>query len=252
MITFSLQSGSNGNSIYVEAGGTNLLFDAGLSGKLAEARLRERGRDIRDCHALFISHDHSDHSRCAGIYQRKFAIPIHATPSTLKAAWGLGPIERVHHFRAGDRVEVGAVTVHTIPTPHDAADGVVFVVEHGGKRLGILTDLGRPFPGLASLLSSLDAAYLESNYDPRMLEEGSYPAALKARIRSGRGHLSNLESALLVKECAGPRLGWIALAHLSEENNHPDLALAAHRAHPGRSFALHIASRYGPGPMLEV
>jgi hypothetical protein len=94
--------------------------------------------------------------------------------------------------------------------------------------------------------------YLESNYDPRMLEEGRYSASLKARIRGGRGHLSNLESALLLKAALGARLGWVALAHLSEENNHPDLALATHRAHVGNAFPIHLASRYAAGPLLEV
>jgi phosphoribosyl 1,2-cyclic phosphodiesterase len=252
MITCSLQSGSNGNAIFVEAGATRLLFDAGLSGKLARARLAEHGREIRDCRALFISHDHSDHTRCAGVYHRKFKIPVHATPATLSASWGLGRIDPVHHFTAGDQIRIDDVTVHTIPTPHDAVDGVAFVVEHAGRRLGILTDLGCAFPGLRDLLASLDAAYLESNYDPRMLEEGSYSPALKARIRGGRGHLSNVESALLLKDALRGRLGWVALAHLSEENNHPALALATHRAHVGESFPLHLASRYAAGPLLEV
>jgi len=252
LITFSLQSGSNGNSIYVEAGGTGILFDAGISGRLSARLLDEKGRDIRACKALFLSHDHADHVRCAGIWQRRFGIPVHATEATIRAASGLDGLRDVRLFRAGETVEVGPVKVHTIRTPHDAADGVAFVVDHEGKRLGILTDLGRPFPTLARLLPELDGAYLESNYDPDMLEKGRYPAFLKARIRGGRGHLSNFEAAALARESLGSRLRWIAIAHLSEENNLPELALDIHRQHLGRLFPVHLAWRHGPGPLLEV
>ncbi len=252
MITFSLQSGSNGNCIYVEAGGMKILFDAGISGKLAEFRLKEYGRDIRDCQALFISHDHSDHIRCAGIYQRKFGLPIYVTRPTLQAARGLGRLRDVRLFHSGRRIAMGPVTISTVRTPHDAADGLSFVVEHEGKRLGILTDLGHPFQGLSSTLSDLDAAYLESNYDPQMLETGRYPPALKDRIRGKGGHLSNIQSALLVKQCVRSRLRWICIAHLSEENNHPELALATHHKHIGRDFPIYLASRYETSPLLSV
>ncbi len=252
MITFSLQSGSNGNCIYVEAGDVKLLFDAGISAGVARDRLRQKGREISDCDALLISHDHRDHCRCAGVYQRKFKLPIYITPATLKAAGRLGRLDDVRHFRAGDRIEFGKVTVYTVLTPHDAADGVVFVVEHERRRLGILTDLGHPFPGLTRLLPELDAAYLESNYDVGMLESGPYPAALKDRIRGDGGHLSNAESALLSWKCSSTRLRWVALAHLSEKNNRPDLALGEHRSRVGQLFPLHLAPRHEPGPTLTV
>jgi phosphoribosyl 1,2-cyclic phosphodiesterase len=163
----------------------------------------------------------------------------------------LGRVHDVRHFHAGQSLSFGPVTVHTHPTPHDAADGVVYVVESRGKRLGIFTDLGHPFRGLAKLLASVDAAYLESNYDPVMLEEGPYPAFLKARIRGPGGHLSNEESAELVRRCSG-RHKWIALAHLSEQNNHPDLALETHRSILGNSQRLTVAGRYCVSELLRV
>jgi phosphoribosyl 1,2-cyclic phosphodiesterase len=252
MITFSLQSGSNGNAIYVEAGDVRLLFDAGISGKLAEGRMRVHGRDIHDVHALIISHDHSDHMRCAGIYQRKYGLPVHITDRTRRAyAYDLGPLKDVRHFVAGQALRFNGVIVHTIPTPHDAADGAAFVVEHDGRRLGILTDLGHPFPALGQLLPTLDAAYLESNYDPHMLAAGSYPPALQARIRGDGGHLSNPEAAELVLS-AGRKLRWVALAHLSDENNDPELALDIHRRRVGRDFPLHLASRYDVSPVMTL
>src|SRR3989304_3101333 len=216
MRTFSLQSGSNGNAIYVEADGVRLLFDAGISGALAERRMTVHDRDIRDVDALIISHDHIDHVRCAGIYQRKFGLPIYITRRTLTATWcNLGKLSDVRYFQSGDSLSFGHVIVHTLRTPHDAADGVVFVVECEGKRLGILTDLGHPFRELQDLLEQVDAAYLECNYDPEMLETGTYPMELKARIRGAGGHLSNDESASLLRTCGRHRPKWIAVAHLS-------------------------------------
>ncbi|HUU85498.1 MAG TPA: MBL fold metallo-hydrolase [Phycisphaerae bacterium] len=253
MLTFSLQSGSNGNSIYVEADGVRLLFDAGISGKRAAERMALHGRDIRDVDALILSHDHVDHVRCAGVYQRKFGLPIYLTRTTHRAIWcDLGELTDVRYFRSGRPIEFGRVTVHTVRTPHDAADGNVFVVQAEGKRLGVLTDLGHPFAGLDRLLEELDAAYLESNYDPDMLEAGSYPPHLKQRIRGRGGHISNDEAAELTEHCGAHRPQWIALAHLSEENNRPDLALQTHRRLLGRSYPLHVAGRYEASDVLKV
>ncbi len=252
VITFSLQSGSNGNAIYVEAGDVRLLFDAGISGKTAEGRMRVHGRQIRDVTALIVSHDHVDHIRCAGIYQRKYGLPIYMTERTRRAyRGGLGPLKDVRYFESGQPLRFDRVVVHTLPTPHDAADGSVFVIEYEGRRLGILTDLGHPFDDLRRLLPTLDAAYLESNYDPQMLASGPYPPQLQARIRGSGGHLSNHESASLV--CgAARRLRWVALAHLSEHNNLPELALETHRRQVGRQFPFYLASRYDVSPVIEL
>ncbi len=253
MITCSLQSGSNGNAIYVEAAGVRLLFDAGISGRMAERRMAAHGRDIRDVNALILSHDHVDHVRCAGIYQRIFGLPIYMTQATHRAIrCDLGRLRDVRYFRSGEALEFGPVTVHTLPTPHDGADGVAFVVESERLRLGILTDLGHPFDGLAQALQDLDAAYLESNYDPPMLAAGPYPPYLQARIRGAGGHLSNEEAAELVRGCGARRPKWIALAHLSEQNNEPELALETHRALLGREYPLHVAGRYDASALLNV
>lgn len=252
MITFSLQSGSNGNSIYVEAAGKKLLFDAGITGAMAQRRMAVHDRDIKEVDALFISHNHGDHIRYAGVYQRKFGLPIYMTKKTEAHTWDtLGRLDDVRYFVAGASVELDEVTIHTIPTPHDAADGVVFVVEADGKRLGILTDLGHPFPGLLDILQSVDAAYLESNYDPDLLESGSYPVELRARIIGSGGHISNDEAAALLKACR-QRPRWIAVAHLSQDNNRPELALGAIHAAVGDGYPVHYASRHQTSPCFEV
>lgn len=252
MLTFSLQSGSNGNCIYVEANGTRLLFDAGITGIQARTRMAQHGRDIRSVDAVILSHRHGDHTRCAGVYHRMFKLPLWTTAATHHAIKPfVGQLRDVQYFHPGDALQFDGVTVHTIPTPHDAAESVAFVIECEGKRLGLFTDLGHPFSKLAGALSDVHAAYLESNYDPVMLAQGGYPPELKARIRGLGGHISNDEAALLLRHCLrSPK--WVALAHLSEHNNHPDLALEIHRRELGNDYPLTVASRYRVSPVLEL
>ncbi len=203
--------------------------------------------------ALFISHDHPDHIRCAGIYQRKFGIPLYVTRRTVSAYRNnLGRLDDVRYFESGDSISLDHTTVHTIPTAHDAADGVGFVVENEGKRLGILTDLGHPFPGLSTVFDSLDAAYIESNYDDDLLDAGGYPEHLKARIRGPHGHLSNDDVAGLLKNSGQQRPKWLAVAHLSEENNRPELAIGAQHEAVGRDYPVHLAPRHEASEVLTV
>jgi phosphoribosyl 1,2-cyclic phosphodiesterase len=254
MIVISLQSGSNGNCVYIEAEGVKLLFDAGISGRQAEQRLADLGRDIREVDALIISHDHADHLRCAGVFQRKYGLPLYVTPPTLEAgmAQNLGRLGDIRFFQAGATLHFGAASVETIRTPHDGADGVAFVVQARRRRLGILTDLGHLFEGLAETMATLDAVFLESNFDPEMLERGGYPDFLKRRIRGPRGHISNGEAAGLLHTAAPDRLQWACLAHLSEQNNDPALARETHRRKLADRFPLHIAGRYGVSEVLVV
>ena len=253
MLAISLQSGSNGNCIYVETNGLKLLFDAGISGKQAEQRLESFGRDIRDVSALIISHDHTDHVRHAGVYQRKFQIPVYITPGTLDRALkkqNLGCLKDIRYFTSGDNINFGNVSVRTIPCPHDGVDGSVFVVSSHKKLLGIWTDLGHVFEDLSSLIPSLDAVFIESNYDPNMLDNGDYPSFLKQHIQGPHGHISNVESAELLQ--AGSRLKWACLAHISNNNNTPGTALETHREIHGEELTLYTASRYNPTGILSI
>jgi len=254
MFAVSLQSGSNGNCIYVEAGGARLLFDAGISGIQTERRLALFERDVRRVDAVIISHDHADHVRCAAILQRRYGLPLYGTEATLRAArrgCAGGALRDVHPFRGGDVLDFGGVRVETFPTPHDAADGVAFVVAHRRRRLGILTDLGHVFDGLDEIVGSLDAVFIESNYDPAMLAGGPYPQFLQERIRGDGGHISNVESAELLRDAGSRRLRWACLAHLSEINNTPACALDTHHRIGGNRRELFAASRYEPvGPFV--
>jgi len=248
----SLQSGSNGNCIFVETCGVRLLFDAGLTGVKTQERLEEVGVDIRSIHGVLISHDHADHVKGAGVLQRKFDLPIWITRKTREAAVRQVAKQNVHLesprlFRAGERLCFNNnVMVETLPTPHDAADGVGFIIDDGSIRFGILTDLGHVFPELERVFPTLDGVLIESNYDPRMLNENeNYPTWLKNRIRGQNGHLSNHDTASLIKK-AGTRLRVACLGHLSQENNTPELALEPYQAKGlfKWSFPVRVASRF--------
>lgn len=222
-----------------------LLFDAGISGVQAEKRLAMHGRDIRDVDALIISHDHSDHIKCAGVYSRKYGHTVHVSKRTYQAAsnsMALGHIAELKHFAPGDSLDFGTLRVETVPTAHDATDGAAFVVDTGTERLGILTDLGHAFHELSGVIASLDAVFLESNYDPQMLEDGPYPPFVKQRVRGRGGHLSNQECATLLKDYGGG-LKWACLSHMSENNNTPELAIKCHRETLGSRLPLYTASR---------
>jgi len=250
----SLQSGSNGNCYYVEGGGARLLIDAGISGRRARQRLAAAGIDAADVQAVLVSHDHGDHVRNAGIFHRAFAADVHATAGTMALARrqrSLGRMAPPVLFQPGQDLTFGDLRVQTIPTPHDGAEPVSFVFDDGRRRLGILTDLGRCFDGLAEIVASLDAVILESNYDEAMLEAGPYPAFLKSRIRGPNGHISNAEAAHLIKQASG-RLRWACLGHLSEQNNTPATALAAVRRAVGKRLPLHVAGRTAATDILEV
>ena len=253
----ALQSGSCGNCIYVESGRTRLLIDAGISGRQASLRLAAHGVDIHTVQAVVISHEHADHIKCAGIYQRKFHAAIHVSKATLDAARryrNLGSLDAVKYFTPGDAISFSDVRVETIPTPHDGIESTAFVVQDDRYRIGILTDLGNVFAGLPDIVSSLDAVLLESNYDPTMLERGPYPPALKKRITGENGHISNIDSAELIQTAASSKLRWVCLSHLSEQNNSPNIALQTHlRYLTGRvKVGLYVASRYEAVALPEL
>ena len=248
MEVIALQSGSNGNCYYVESKDTSIVIDAGISAKIAKERLATHDRNISDAHAVFITHDHSDHCRSLGAFNRKLGLPVYMTKRTaqaMKRYRQIGNLDPVHLFQAGQTVEVGSLSIHSIPTPHDAVDGVAYVVEDNkGHRVGILTDLGHVFKGLKDVLSSLDGVVIESNYDEQMLDAGYYPESLKRRIRGKGGHLSNVESARLLHQSSSTRLQWACLCHLSEDNNNVETAIRIHQQWLGDDLPIFVAGRY--------
>ncbi len=250
MEVITLQSGSSGNCVFVRSGDTCLLFDAGISGVKAQSRLAEYGHDIRDCDALVLSHEHSDHICGVGVFHRKFGLPVYASLRTwnaTRAKPSTGRIDSAKHFVSGDPFQIGSLRIETLRTPHDAVDGVCFVIEDtdSKQRFGLLTDLGHVFSGLQQVIGSLDAVLIESNYDDTMLRDGPYPQHLKNRISGKSGHISNADAAQLLDLCDTKRLQWACLGHLSAHNNSPEVALATHRQRHGNRFPIFCADRDG-------
>jgi phosphoribosyl 1,2-cyclic phosphodiesterase len=263
MIAASLQSGSNGNCYVVASQGVGLIVDAGISWSSAQVRLEKLGLHGLKFSGLLITHEHSDHTRSLGTFQRALGVPLHATQKTVESMQStvLKKVDPVHvrTFRPGSTLEVGPFRVETYRVQHDAVDPVGFVIDDGRSRVGIITDLGRPSRAIQSVISTLDALFIESNFDEDLLTGNArYPELLKERIRGFRGHLENRQSASLVKRHAGVRLRHVLLSHLSEDNNNPDLALAAHRREWEAELPLwpqpelHIAPRNRPSLCIEV
>ncbi len=249
MEVISLQSGSSGNCVFVRSGDTALLFDAGITGRQAELRLAEYGYDIRDCAGVVISHEHCDHISGLGIFHRKFGLPVYASVRTwnaTRAKPSTGAIASPRHFVPGKPFQIGSLRIETVRTPHDAVEGVCFVIEdiESGRRFGLLTDLGHVFSGLGKVMDGLDAVLIESNYDDGMLRRGDYPQRLKDRISGKRGHLSNDDAAELLDRCTA-HLQWVCLGHLSGDNNSPEVAMTTHREKHGDRFTLFCAHRDG-------
>ncbi|MEM9825938.1 MAG: MBL fold metallo-hydrolase [Planctomycetota bacterium] len=257
MDVLSLQSGSSGNCILVRAAGTCVVIDAGISATKAANRMAAVGFDPQEIDALLITHDHSDHVSSLGPIHRRWDLPVHITEKTLRTVRRKrrpGQLEKLEFFRAGQTFTVGDFDIESIPTPHDASDGVCFVLQDrtNGLRVGILTDLGHVFPQLREVLPTLDAVLIESNYDDAMLREGPYPYSIRMRIEGRGGHLSNWDAARLIESSAGPNLQWVCLGHLSDQNNCPEVARKTFdRVTRGR-FKTHLAKRDGHGQWMSV
>ena len=219
-----LASGSRGNATLIEADGCRLLIDAGLSAREIDRRLREIDLCADDLDALLITHEHHDHVSGIGPLARRHHLPVYIVPETAAAITRLGSIADLRYFSAGARFTLGNLEISSFSTTHDAADPVGFVIDSAEGRIGYATDLGLSTRLVADCLKRSRILVLESNHDEQMLRDGPYPWPLKQRIQGRLGHLSNRAAADLLQQLAWDGLEAIFLAHLSDENNHPELA----------------------------
>jgi phosphoribosyl 1,2-cyclic phosphodiesterase len=225
-----LASGSKGNSIFIEAGACKLLIDAGLSASELLRRLAAIGVEGRELDAILVSHEHSDHIRGAGTLARKLKIPLLFSYPTCRASSSLVGKAEIIEFESGYPFTFKDILVDPFPTTHDACDPVGFLIECRDGKIGVATDLGIATRLVTDKLKGCGALVLESNHDEELLVNGPYPWSLKQRIKSRHGHLSNSESAALLEEILHPRLEGVFLAHLSEVNNDPGLAMSVARS----------------------
>lgn len=225
-----LASGSKGNSVFVESGDTRLLIDAGLAAKELVARLAAAGVDAATVNAILVTHEHADHVQGVGPLARRLKIPVLASyPTARKIASLLNKIEVVE-FEAGHSFVFRDLLIDPFPVTHDAVDPVGFVIEGSDGVTGVATDFGVATRLVQEKLKRCRALVLEFNHDEEMLLNGPYPWHLKQRIKSRHGHLSNNDSRTLLTDLLHDGLESLFLAHLSEVNNHPDVAHREARA----------------------
>jgi phosphoribosyl 1,2-cyclic phosphodiesterase len=222
----NLGSGSTGNATLVESGGQNpfrLLVDCGLGIRQLQARLAIAGLQTSDIHAIFITHEHADHIGCARSLALKMKIPVWMSQGTHAALREPDFADFLHIAKDGQCIDLGGLQIMPFTVPHDAREPLQLTCSDGASRLGILTDLGHVTAHVTQHLAGCDALLLESNHDSAMLENSVYPYFLKQRISGQHGHLSNLAAANLVREIAHSGLKHLVAAHLSEQNNRPEL-----------------------------
>ena len=227
----TLFSSSGGNCAYIRSGRDELLIDAGVSARRINESLHELGTDLANIRAILVTHEHTDHIKGIGTISRRYGIPVYAPFLCVNYIRKQFP-ESAPYLRendAGSVLEFGDTRVTAFATPHDSCSSVCFRIETPCAVIGYATDIGYVSDQVYAALCGADGVVVEANHDLGMLSDGCYPAVLKKRIASQYGHLSNIDCASLICRLVRSGTKHIVLAHLSEENNRPPLALAAAR-----------------------
>jgi phosphoribosyl 1,2-cyclic phosphodiesterase len=249
-----LGSGSRGNCIYIESGRTAILIDNGFSGKEIIARLKTFGKNIEDLGAIFVTHEHNDHIGGVGVLSRRCRLPVYANQGTFRGGEGkFGKLFKVCESETGDTVEFQDLEIRSFAISHDTSDPVGYVIGNGHARLGYCTDTGKVSLLMQQRLQECNGLILEFNHDLKMLAEGPYPFALQQRVRSNHGHLANVEAAVFLRELQHDGLEHVVLAHLSETNNLPTLAMEEARnvIHSESPSRMSLASQDHPTVLLS-
>jgi phosphoribosyl 1,2-cyclic phosphodiesterase len=239
----SLNSGSNGNCYYAGNDKEAILVDAGLSCREIEKRLARLQLDVAKIKAVFISHEHTDHIKGVELLSSKHRLPVYITDATRRNGRVKLDRQLSRSFVADEPVEIGSIRVSAFSKSHDAADPYSFVVSCDTVNVGVFTDIGTPCSNLVHNFRQCHAAFLESNYDEDMLQNGGYPYHLKKRITGGSGHLSNVQALEVFRQHQPPFMTHLFLSHLSNNNNRPEIVQQMFDKHAGKVQMI-IASRH--------
>jgi phosphoribosyl 1,2-cyclic phosphodiesterase len=227
-----LASGSRGNCTVLSTAQGSILVDAGISCRETVKRMKAMGEDPQQLQAIVISHEHSDHVAGLQVMAGKLKVPVYMTGATYQS-WRRSSrdkegkpakLERLEFFEAGRSFSIGDITTTPFTIPHDAADPCGFTFTAEGVKIGIVTDLGCMTANIKHHLRRCDGLMIESNHDLEMLRNGPYPWMVKQRVMSRVGHLSNSALAEFFQSDYDGGAAFLVLAHLSEQNNHPELA----------------------------
>jgi len=239
----SLNSGSNGNCYYIGNEQEAILVDVGISCREAEKRMLRLRLTMDKVKAIFISHEHTDHISGVPVLAKKYNLPVYITAGTrqnIKLSW---ENVLVKLFQAYKPIQIGELSITGFPKFHDAADPHSFMVDYQNIKVGIFTDIGMPCDHVIRHFAQCHAAFLETNYDEDLLEQGYYPQQLKRRIRGDKGHLSNRQALDLFKSYKPSFMSHILLSHLSKDNNCPKLVKELFTKHAD-STEIIVASRF--------
>ena len=265
MRIMSIASGSSGNCIYVGSDNAHILIDAGVSRKRICEGLKETGISVKDLDAVFLTHEHSDHVKAAGIIMRNDEIPFYSTAGTLNRVvmdrkTGYIDTDLLNVIKKDHDIVIGDITIKAFGISHDAADPVAYTVSCGDSKAGVITDLGTYDGSVLNAMKDCNAFLAEANHDVRMLQSGSYPYDLKRRILSCKGHLSNEDSGVLISRLLNDDVKAVLLGHLSRENNYDLLALETVKQeinlsdtkYTGSDFKIEVAGPDKPSSIIEI
>ena len=247
----ALASGSNGNCYYIGNKVDAILIDAGINCKQILMRMKTKGLDPAKIRGIFITHEHNDHVCGARVLGKKLDVPVYMTKGTYQSLYLTNQPLAVRFINPGEPVMLIPFIIHPILKNHDAKEPTSFRIDFQGISIGVFTDIGLPCQNVTSHIKACHAIFLETNYDEKMLWEGSYPYHLKQRVASDVGHLSNLQALNLLSEHAGPSLKWVFLSHLSAENNTPQIAWDALK-HLENRFNLRLTSRREASDLIAI
>jgi phosphoribosyl 1,2-cyclic phosphodiesterase len=247
----SLNSGSNGNCYYVGNRKEAVLVDVGISCREIETRMARLGLAMESIKAIFISHEHTDHIRGVRVLSKKYQLPVYITNATLNNSGIKIQPELIRSFVADEPISIGKLSIIPFIKHHDASDPHSFVIEQQGIKVGVFTDIGIVCDQLIHHFKQCHAAFLEANYDETMLDEGPYPYYLKERIRSGKGHLSNMQALELFTTHRQERLSHLILSHLSKNNNAPEIVDELFTKHSGETKVI-VAPRYSETEVYAI
>ena len=243
LFTASLNSGSNGNCYYVATNEDAVLIDAGISCRETEARMKRLSLSMKKVRAIFVTHEHTDHIKGVAGISKKYKLPVYVTPTTFRHRRLRVKENLVRPFKAYEPITIGGLTITGVPKFHDASDPHSFIVSNETVKVGVFTDLGVACNDVINNFKQCHAAFLETNYDEKMLETGPYSERLKHRIKSDIGHLSNAQALELFLKHRPPFMSHLFLSHISKENNSPLLVESLFRPFAGETNIV-VASRY--------
>lgn len=258
-------SGSSGNCYYLYTETEGIMIDAGLGTRTLRKHFMDYGLSMSNINALLVTHDHADHVKSIGSISSELCLPVYATAAVhhgidenycVRKKIRPGYERYITH---GETFNIGELMITCFKVPHDSSDNVGYRVKYRDVTFCLITDAGRVTEEMKPYLSEANYLVLEANYERGMLLDGPYPQYLKDRIVSGNGHLSNVECGKAIAENASPALKHVWLAHLSAENNHPELArktvetvLREYGLIAGKDFLLDVLKRSTPSEIHHL